>query len=203
MKGERKNSHDRVPSQATLDGLLRLWSTDPSRDCADVLFLRLRPYLAAYLLGAYPQERDTVEDAVQTTLLKLWTILRREGTAKHIRTTYVAVMAKHSLLDEIRKRRSSTPFDEPSFAVEITGVPQLSEDHRLLIIDSMFRLNARSRFVLERYYFLGERPENLCRVLGVQLDSFYVILSRARASLKKSVALTLSPHATASPSLSE
>jgi RNA polymerase sigma factor (sigma-70 family) len=159
---------------------------DPS--VTGALFEQLRPLLLASLAGVYPGDVAIAEDAVQNTLLKLLAMFQK-GPPRKLSEGFFVVAARNSLLDELRRRKGHVAFDElvseAPASLETDADEKAVFELRLQEVQAgMARLDARCRFLLDRYY-LGEVDSSaLARTLGVAPDSIHMVLKRCRDRLR-------------------
>lgn len=139
----------------------------------------LRPLLRATLSPLCPSEPTLVEDAVQSTILRLLTLFH-QGPPRLLTEGYFAVIARNCLIDELRRRQRFTPLDE---LLSAPG-PDDRELQMLQLQRGMLKLEPRCRYVLQRYYFAGASSTDIARAIGVSPDSIHVVLKRCRDRLR-------------------
>ena len=95
------------------------------------------------------------------------------------------VLAKNSLIDELRRLRRHVPLDETVEA--LIAQPRPDEQHRLeariALLQALMRLSPRCRFVLEGYYIAEMPAQELAAHLRIQPQSLYSLLKRCLGQL--------------------
>lgn len=165
---------------------------------------RHRPYLLRFALLQL-RERSAAEDAVQDTLLAAIQGAARFAGQSSVRTWLVGIL-KHKIIDGIRKISREQPLDaraegdgaedlEAFFAgdghfaesPEQWGSPERSLEERRFFealercLQALPKNTARA-FTLREV--MGLQTEEICKELGVSTSNCWVMLYRARMSLR-------------------
>lgn len=134
-------------------------------------------------------DRWTMEDVMQTTLVKLIDQLHRLKTMdERHRVNYIITATRNNAITYLRtaSSRASVSLDSQwedgwdfssDFSVEETV---LREENIGRLKEVWPQLDARSRYLLESKYILGLKSKEIAHVLGIKEDSVRVELSRAR-----------------------
>jgi RNA polymerase sigma factor (sigma-70 family) len=174
------------------DALIRECFRHPKDEAAlGGFFEALLPYLTAALLGTYTGDREIVRDALQSAFLKYINIFRRKGENRDLAIGYFVVVAKNSLIDELRRRKGEIPIDEVA-ETELPFVQAVGEDDRearmMLLQYAMLQLDPRCQFVLESYYIDEMGAAKLAERLSVAPDSVHMVIKRCRDRLRQILA---------------
>jgi RNA polymerase sigma-70 factor, ECF subfamily len=188
-------------------------------------FARLVEHYAPTMLGvasAYVPTRELAEDVVQDTWLALLTGLDGFGARSRLHTWLFRVLINIARTRGARERRC-TPFasltdpayDDPEHAITSgrvlwsgTGSPGWADSPELRTLSAetlrcarqaMTRLPRRQRIVVTLRDILGSTPDEVCAALGISAANQRVLLHRARASIRRAVALHGSARARAVP----
>ena len=147
----------------------------------------LWPHLYAILASINPDQPDLVEDAVQTAFLKFMEIFRKGRKPEVNYLAYFVAVAKNCLRDEHRKRRLLTfPGEEELWRLiesDSTNRGTPVED-QILMMEAMMHLNARCRYLLEKWYICGFSPAELAPTLGIAAESVYMLRKRCIENLR-------------------
>jgi len=164
---------------------------------------RHRPYLLRFALLQL-RDRTAAEDAVQDTLLAALQGASRFAGQSSVRTWLVGIL-KHKIIDGIRKTAREQPVersgvdgaedidaffsDDGHFAdpPKEWATPERSLEERRFFealercLQSLPR-NTASAFTMRE--FLGLETEEICKELGISTSNCWVMLYRARMSLR-------------------
>lgn len=145
-----------------------------------------RPYLLALLCSMYPQDASIIEDALQGAFVKFLSLFHSRCDHGEKSLGYFVVIARHCLIDEVRKKRGRIAFDELAESELKQNVENPDDEiiAHLLISAAMMHLDQRCRFVLESYYIQERDAKTIANELGISHDSFYVVLRRCREALR-------------------
>jgi RNA polymerase sigma factor (sigma-70 family) len=148
-------------------------------------FEALTPYLRAALAVRSISDPTLVDDALQATFLKSLKLFAQTPSPP-VGVGYFVVMAKHCLIDELRRRRGHLRIDEiaESDLPQTPGKGPEPDDRLLLIQYGLARMEPRCRFVLERYYIDEVDSRALAKQLQVGPDSVHVVIKRCRDRLR-------------------
>lgn len=131
------------------------------------------------------------EDLMQEVLIKLIDRVKdlRAKDRQHL-INYVITASKNKarnyMRDSCRKRES--PFDDqiewsdPHLSRDEIEVHLIQKDRLTRLISAWHKLDERSRFLLEKYYFLEMSCTEIAEELGTKPGSVRMALSRARKS---------------------
>ena len=143
-----------------------------------------RPYLTAVLRKYYPDPSLTA-DVYQMAFIKFIELFRGGQRPRTHYRAYLIAIAKHCLIDEIRRMRRSVSLSqvcEEEITQAAANTIELTE-FRLLVHEAMKRLDRRGQFVLESYYLRGMPAAELARYLRIQPNSAHMAIKRCRAQL--------------------
>lgn len=151
---------------------------------------QLRPKLhdqATKLLA----DADAAEDAVQDTLLKLWTMRDKLNDYEHP-TSLALVMTRNRCLDMLRSAsaRTSAPLDYAGTVASDSPSP-----HRLLTareavavaMKAMDKLPPSVAAIMKMRHVEGMETEEIARLIGATVESVRVGLSRGRRKMKEMI----------------
>lgn len=164
---------------------------------------RHRPYLLRFALLQL-RDRNAAEDAVQDTLLAALQGASRFAGQSSVRTWLVGIL-KHKIIDGIRKTAREQPLERPdgdgaedldayfaddghfADAPEEWASPERSLEERRFF-EALERClqglprNTASAFTMRE--LLGLETEEICKELGISTSNCWVMLYRARISLR-------------------
>ncbi len=179
-------------SNTEFNRLLAACFSERKKDHAVEAFcVAIRPFLFVYLVKLSPYDVDLAEDALQNALLKYLSILKDKSSQRGLSLGYFVTVAKHCLIDEIRRRRRFVSLDE---LVEDKALLEASHaearildfgSYEDLLLLAMEKLGARCRFVLERYYIAGIKGPQLATELEISPQSVPMTVKRCREELKE------------------
>jgi RNA polymerase sigma-70 factor (ECF subfamily) len=162
-----------------------------------------RPYLLRFALLQL-RDRTAAEDAVQDTLLAALQGASRFAGQSSVRTWLVGIL-KHKIIDGIRKTAREQPLERPdgdgaedldayfaddghfADAPEEWASPERSLEERRFFealercLQALPR-NTASAFTMREV--LGLETEEICKELGISTSNCWVMLYRARMSLR-------------------
>ena len=144
-----------------------------------------RPYLLA-ILRSYRPNLGLAEDVYQSVLIKLITLCRNGQRPRVHYRGYLVAIAKHCLIDEVRRQRRYVPISE--ICVEkITHISadEMKTDARLLVHQGIKQLDRRSQFILKSYYLEQMPVATLAKLLGIRPCSVHMAIKRCRTQLGK------------------
>ena len=165
---------------------------------------RHRPHLMRFALLQL-RDRSSAEDAVQETLLAAFQGMQRFAGQSSVRTWLIGIL-KHKIVDSIRKSTRERPFDltgDEAGSMELEAFfesdghfaeppdewesPEAALDERRFFealercLQALPR-NTASAFTMRE--LLGLETEEICKELGVSPSNCWVMLYRARMSLR-------------------
>jgi RNA polymerase sigma factor (sigma-70 family) len=147
----------------------------------------LRPRLLAILVAIYRRDPSPSEDAYHSAFIRYIKILKQGPKTGINYEAYFVAVAKHCLIDEIRKTSRFVPFDR--LVDEELADAQFKEldkgQARLDLLQAISRLEARCRFILQSHYIEGMPTPELARRLKIHDDSVYMALKRCRDHLRQ------------------
>jgi RNA polymerase sigma factor (sigma-70 family) len=152
---------------------------------------KLRPYVAVVLSRLSPLDTSTAEDAVQTTFLKyIQMFVTGNISPAALTPAYMITVAKHCLIDEIRRRDKHISFDDLLHDIGVQPAmdanrSETSSESVDVVLATLGQMSHRCRFALERYYLAGIKGPQLAVELGISPESTPVILKRCRDELKR------------------
>jgi RNA polymerase sigma factor (sigma-70 family) len=174
-------------SSSELEGMLRGCFEKPDDPLTVSSFCgAFRPYLLALLSSLYPNDASIIEDALQAAFVKFLSLFRARSNHGQKNLGYFVVIARHCLIDEVRKKRGRIAFDDFADMEIRQGIGDFDEKviWHIMVSAAMMQLDQRCRFVLESYYIQERDAKAIADELKVSHESFYVILQRSRASLR-------------------
>jgi RNA polymerase sigma-70 factor, ECF subfamily len=162
-----------------------------------------RPYLLRFALLQL-RDRTAAEDAVQDTLLAALQGASRFAGQSSVRTWLVGIL-KHKIIDGIRKTAREQPLERPdgdgaedldayfaddghfADAPEEWASPERSLEERRFfeVLERCLQAlprNTASAFTMREV--LGLETEEICKELGISTSNCWVMLYRARMSLR-------------------
>ena len=177
-----------MPSPPGLVALIQACFLDPDdRAAQDQLYSAFRPFVLAVLISVFPGDPSLVEDAYHSAFARFLELLRQGAKPGINYEAYFVTMAKHCLLDELRRRNRLVPFDtllEEELSLGLRD-PRVRMDAEILLLQALDRLDRRCQFLITAYYIRGMDTPDLARRLKVQPDSVYVLLQRCRDQLRR------------------
>ena len=146
--------------------------------------------VAALFLGpsfeAESADPSIAEDALQAAFVKFIDIFNGSGERRILSPGYYVTIAKHCLIDEIRRRKKYVELDE--LLLEHEAIPEakgaVKENHEDLVLITMERMGQNCRFVLERYYLADIKGPQLAKEVGISPQSVPMIVKRCRDELR-------------------
>jgi RNA polymerase sigma factor (sigma-70 family) len=162
----------------------------------DEFFKQVRPYLLIQLSRLNPLDDSTTEDALQLTFLKYVQFFRQGRVSEAMLTpAYMVTVAKHCLIDEVRRRQKYVSFDEMVDGAEAEDQVELREPGRSEVIDLILlildRMDPRCRYIIERYYFAEIKGPVLASELGISPQSLPMTVKRCRDELRRRLELLM------------
>src|ERR1035437_5787288 len=134
---------------------------------------KLRPYLWIILSRLNPCDPSVAEDALQSAFVKFIQLFHARTHVTTISPGYFVTIAKHCLIDEVRRRKKYVELDELLYGdqqrvadVNSTVNDTLDSYEDLLLI-AMERMSSKCRYILERYYLAGIKGPQLAKELGI------------------------------------
>jgi RNA polymerase sigma factor (sigma-70 family) len=169
----------------------------PEQDRAIAFFCaKLRPYLWVVLSRLNPGDHAIAEDAIQSTFVKIIEMFRGQRHSAKLSPAYCITIAKHCLVDEVRRRKKYSSLDEifPKHeSVDIGGSTEDLVNRENLLLLAMERLGPKCRFILERYYFAQVKGPQLALELGISPDSISMSVKRCRDELRHILTALVGP----------
>jgi RNA polymerase sigma factor (sigma-70 family) len=176
-------------------GLIERCFGGPDQDQAiEDLCTAIRPYLLVMLISLSPTNPAVAEDALQNAFVKMIQLFK--GTKRPvpiITEGYLATIAKHCLLDELRRQEHHVNIDDlmeqgiRSTEANKEDAEPISEEIILLALN---RLDAKCQFILESYYIRNIGVSELAKRLDISPASVYMTMKRCRDRLRE----ILSPY---------
>jgi RNA polymerase sigma factor (sigma-70 family) len=148
-------------------------------------FETILPYLRAALLSMFSRDVALVEDALQNACLKYLAIFK-EKRNRPLTMGYFVVIARHSLIDELRRRKGHVPLDEIA-ENDLPTVPSGPDDRgvkTMLMQHALMQMDSRCQFILQSYYINEMDARTLASQLHVAPDSVHMVIKRCRDRLK-------------------
>ena len=100
-------------SSSELEGMLRSCFEAPDDALTVSSFCgAFRPYLLALLSSLYPNDSSIIEDALQAAFVKFLSLFRARSNREGKTLGYFVVIARHCLIDEVRRKRGRIAFDD-------------------------------------------------------------------------------------------
>jgi RNA polymerase sigma factor (sigma-70 family) len=145
-----------------------------------------RPYLLR-VLSRYCPDASLAADVYQAAFIKFMNLFKGGRRPRTNSKAYLVAIAKHSLIDEIRLQRRSVPVSEVCDGEITQTSPNEMQraEVRLIVHQTMKRLDPRSQFILESYYLVGMPAAELAQCLGIQPASIHMAIKRCRMQLGK------------------
>jgi RNA polymerase sigma-70 factor (ECF subfamily) len=173
--------------RAPLDALLDVHDDDALvarlRAGDDVAFGALvdrhRPWLVRLCTRLLDHDAHAAEDAAQESLLKLHNAARRDGRPLRVRP-WLTVVARHTCVDQQRRRRPDLPGELPERAV-----PADDPFPDAALTAAWERLSGRHREVLYLREVLGFSYKEIGAVMDLTLPAVETLVFRARAALRR------------------
>ena len=179
------------PLDPELDDLLAACFTGPADvDTLTRFYDAFRPLVMAILISLTARGTRLNEDAYQTAFIKFMVIFREGRDHRIDYVPYFVAIAKHCLIDELRRRRGQVPLDE-LLEEDFAGIgpdEDRRREARLILLQAIPKLSHRCQVVLERYYVTGTGIAELANLLKIEEKSVYVVLQRCRENLKNLIA---------------
>lgn len=165
---------------------------DP-RDHVNALFVQFSPEVRGFILALRP-DPSRADDVFQETFL---TVTRKAADFRP-GTNFLAwacAIARYKVLEEGRRRpKAPQPLSDEVLESLCAVMPEPEEeDHELMLLtECLSELHTHVRRAMEMRYEQGHKPAEIARRLGWTAESVYVVLSRARATLRDCVGRKLS-----------
>jgi len=142
------------------------------------------PYIRAALLAVYSRDVSVVEDALQDACLKYLAIFKKKPEGD-FSIGYFIVVARHCLIDELRRRKGHLPLDDMTEAELPATNSSLDSYFRMLMVQhALFKMDPRCQFVLQSYYINETDPKILASWLAIGQDSIHMVIKRCRDRLR-------------------
>ena len=141
---------------------------------------RHRPWLVRLCTRLLGYDAHAAEDAAQESLLKLHAAARRDGRPLRVRP-WLTVVARHTCVDEQRRRRPDLPGELPERPAPIDD-PFLAD---AALTAAWERLSGRHREVLYLREVLGFSYKEIGSVMGLTLPAVETLVFRARGALRR------------------
>jgi len=126
-----------------------------------------------------------VEDGYQSAFIKYIEIFREGKKKGVVYDAYFVAIAKHSVIDELRKQSKQVPLDEILELPTPTRSSELGEQEAgIAFFQALSSLDRRCQFLIESFYINGMSQQELAKRLKIQAQSVPMLLSRCRDALK-------------------
>jgi RNA polymerase sigma factor (sigma-70 family) len=182
-----------IPDFRTL--IDRCFGGPDQEQAIEALCTAIRPYLFVLLTSLSRSNPALAEDALQNAFIKIIQLFKGAKEPFPVITEgYLATVAKHCLIDELRRQKREVNIDEllehefRSPSVREESAEPISEEIVLLALN---RLDPKCQFILESYYIRDMSVPELAARLGISPPSVYMTMKRCRDRLKEIVALYL------------
>lgn len=143
-------------------------------------------------LGAFARrmlnDRDAADDAVQETLLRLWTEAGRFEEGRTKLTTWLHSILRNLCIDSYRKTGRLSYGSDADATEGATAGPDDARDDRQrrdAVRAAISRLPERQRSALLLCHYQGFSNRAAAQILDVSVDAVESLLARARRTLKK------------------
>ncbi len=164
-------------------------ATDISpRDRVNALFVQFSPEIRGFILALMP-DMSRADDVFQETFL---TVTRKAADFRP-GTNFIAwacTIARYKVLEAGRQRTGEQqPLSEEVVQSLCAVCPEpQNEDRELQLLEECLdELYPHTRQAMQMRYEQGHKPAEIARRLGWTAESVYVVLSRARATLRDCV----------------
>jgi RNA polymerase sigma factor (sigma-70 family) len=137
-----------------------------------------------------------LEDALQESLLSLWTGRERLSTIESPHS-YLFASFRYILFRKIKEAGRARPFlgseeAEPEFGIEHLIIDREEQESlRLQLEQAIKALTPRQREAIFLRFFEGLSYEEVAGVLGISVKATYKIMARALDSLKTGLSLSM------------
>jgi RNA polymerase sigma-70 factor (ECF subfamily) len=129
------------------------------------------------------RDEGVAEEIMQDIFLQLWRQTKLYDPSRGTLKTWIAVVARHRAVDQLRKRRQEVDIDDFDLAV---GAKQEENASCMLFLDKiqaeMCRMPESERLVLELAYFEGYTHSEISAKTGQPLGT---VKSRIRAAVSR------------------
>ncbi len=136
-------------------------------------------------------DSQAMEDAVQEIFLKLWTVAYRFDASLASETTFVAMIARRSLIDLSRKKSSVTasPIEFDSFSTAEMGAAERAElnDEAAKAAVLLEQLPADQQSVIRLSVFKGLSHAGIAKQTGLSLGTVKSNLRRGMLRLRSAL----------------
>ncbi|MGV3534024.1 MAG: sigma-70 family RNA polymerase sigma factor [Chthoniobacteraceae bacterium] len=166
---------------------------DP-RDHVSALFVRYSPEVRGFILALLPNP-SLADDVFQETFL---TVMRKSGDFQP-GTNFLAwacTVARYKVMESMRSKASRMrPLSEEVIESLCAMMPEPQNEDRELqaLNECVEELHPHTKRAVELRYEQGHKPAEIANRLGWTAESVYVVLSRARATLRECVERKLAP----------
>jgi len=144
-----------------------------------------RPLVMAILVSLFRKGTSFVEDGYQSAFIKYIEIFREGKKKGVVYDAYFVAIAKHSVIDELRKQSKQVPLDEILELPTPTRSSELGEQEAgIAFFQALSSLDRRCQFLIESFYINGMSQQELAKRLKIQAQSVPMLLSRCRDALK-------------------
>lgn len=153
---------------------------------------RLRSQMVS-IATHYLQNRDDAEDAVQNTLLRLWTVHPMIVPQSVDRIAFTVL--KRICINELTRRSMRRRHEVDT--IDNLDIPATSEysheadEREQKLIRIVSKLPSRQQMMLRMRYIKGKDIATIARISGTTEDSVYMVLSRARTNIMKMMAVVV------------
>lgn len=135
-------------------------------------------------------DRGRAEEVTQDTFVRAWSGRERFDPTKGSLRTWLFAIARNLIVDEVRRSRARPQLAEAAPDVADPGVdPVVLLEDQLAMEDSLSRLSAAHREVIEAVHYQGHTPTEVAAALGIPAGTvrsrLYYALSELRDTLEQ------------------
>jgi len=162
--------------------------TESARDRVNALFVQFSSEVRGFILALLP-DMARADDVFQETFL---TVSRKAADFRPGTNflAWVCTIARYKVLENGRRRADSGQQLSEEVMESLCAVvpePENEDIEMQLLGECMEELHPHTRRAMELRYEQGHKPSEIAQRLGWTAESVYVVLSRARAALRKCV----------------
>jgi RNA polymerase sigma-70 factor (ECF subfamily) len=142
--------------------------------------------VARNIMGDYMSYED-IEETVSDSFVSLWNNSDRLSEEKPLRP-YMSAIIRNNARNRLRNNRLNISIDEMTYEpVGNDDIPKLAENIEAvgLLYEAVEQFNNADKEIFIRYYFYGEKLDNIAVKTGLTLSNCKTKLCRTRKKIKQ------------------
>lgn len=134
------------------------------------------------------QNKETAEEVLQNTLLKVWNKIEQYDESKGTLFTWVSIVARNSALDTIRLKRYKAFDKTDSIEDSVSKVQAIYTDHSSIDVEKITKiLDDKYKVIIDKLYLEGYSQSDLAEELGIPLGTVKTRLRKAISLLRENL----------------